>query len=211
MPIVSISEFDNQLLWGVWQIGESVDALCEALPTHEVTVLATQIKHPQKLIESLSARVLVKEMLGRQGIMYEGLAKTPEKAPYLPNASHRVSISHTAHYAVAVLHPCLPVGIDIEQARPQLQRVAGRVLSPTELAFVQDLAQLSLLWSAKETLYKCYALRQLDFIRDMQIAPFELAEKGTFVGKLFPDSPDAQSFTIHYAQIDATHYCTWTV
>jgi 4'-phosphopantetheinyl transferase EntD len=209
MPLIEINIQETHTHIGLWRIAESVDELSCILPTEEVEALKKQIPHPQKLIESLAARALVKEMLEKMELTYGGIAKKPTKAPYLPDVPYQVSISHTTQYATAILHPQMAVGIDIEQARPQLQRVAGRMFSPEELYFAnENLTYLALLWSAKETLYKLYAERELHFTRDMRILPFDLNEKA-FEGLLFPETPQQQRFQIFYKQIDETHFCTW--
>jgi len=212
MPLIDIHTFENGLIRGFWRIEESIDLLAPALPAWEVMQLYKQKTHPQKLLESLAARMLVKEMAEHLGFVYEGLSKTPENAPYFANTPYQISISHTALYAVAVLHPTHVAGTDLEQARAQLQRVAKRMMTTDELAFVQDdLMHLAFLWSAKETLYKIHAQKQLHFTRDMQVMPFKLAESGVFETYLFPKTPQERCILMHYAQIDETHACTWAI
>lgn len=57
--------------------------------------------------------------------------------PYLADSEYHFSITHTRHHAFCVLAR-VPVGIDAEELdRPISLRVAGRVLSPGELAQFQ--------------------------------------------------------------------------
>lgn len=210
MPLTDIQHFENGAVRGCWHITEQADTLISTLPAWEVAQLKNNKPNPQKLLESLAARALVQDMTKILGLGYEGLAKTPEKAPYFPNIAHKVSISHTAEYAMAILHSARTVGIDLEQARPQLQRIASRMMSVAELDFAQnELSRLALLWSAKETLYKIYAKGQLHFTRDMAISPFLPAESGSFETFLFPQTPQEIPILMHYEQLNATHFCTW--
>ncbi len=209
---MEICNLDNMALRGCWSITESFNDFACDLPAWEVKQLQENIANPQKLIESLAARFLVKEMVQKAGFLYEGLSKTLRKAPYFANSTYKISISHTKKYAMAILHPTYTVGIDIEQIRTQLQRIAARIMSLEELEFAQnDITRLALLWSAKETLYKIYAQRELHFIRDMCVIPFLPAQKGVFETYLFPNTHHAKKIHMEYEQIDDEHYCTWAI
>lgn len=82
---------------------------------------------------------------------------TQAGAPYLQDRNDvAVSVSHSRRLAgVAVCHDGTPVGLDIEQPRPQLLRIASRFMSRHErLAYGSRLPLLTLVWSAKEAVYK---------------------------------------------------------
>lgn len=87
------------------------------------------------------------------------LGHTEQGAPKLEgdDVMPYVSISHCrTHAAVAVCHTH-PVGIDIEEPRQQLQRIADRFLSDADRRVMADFTpELSLLqaWTAKEAAYK---------------------------------------------------------
>lgn len=212
MPLLDIRTEKDGVLLGIWQITESAQELACLLPTQEVQELSQKIPHLQKLVETLAGRVLVQDLLHRVGKEYVGIAKTLEKAPYFPNHTYQVSISHTANFATAVIHPSKILGIDIEQARSQMTRIAHRIMSAEELAFIgQDLAHLALLWCAKETLYKIHRAKGLDFRYDMLILPFELEECGVFRGALFPHEPHPPVFDIHYGRLADNHFYTWAM
>lgn len=82
------------------------------------------------------------------------IAHRPDGAPYLEGMPDvYISISHSVHYAAIALAP-FPIGIDIEEPREQLRRVASRVLSDSELAAADTLPSLLHAWTVKEALYK---------------------------------------------------------
>lgn len=83
-------------------------------------------------------------------------------APYLPDFPGLfISISHCRRMvAVAVSDSC-PIGIDIEEPRLNLLRVASRVFSSEELDLLplsqsERLSGLVRLWTLKEALFKLY-------------------------------------------------------
>ena len=78
--------------------------------------------------EWLSVRVLLKELTGSEpDILYHD-----NGAPYLPESSLHISISHTKGFAAVLLSPNKPVGIDIEYRSERIHRIKSRFLSETE-------------------------------------------------------------------------------
>ncbi|MCH5222288.1 MAG: 4'-phosphopantetheinyl transferase superfamily protein [Muribaculaceae bacterium] len=89
-------------------------------------------------------------------------------------ADKSVSISHSRQHAVLAVAPSNTlIGVDIEEDREQLRRVAPRILSEEELAFYSSIPQGFLkAWTLKEALYK--AARnvigtELDFAKHIQL------------------------------------------
>ena len=78
------------------------------------------------------------------------------------------------------------VGVDIEQWREQLVRVAPRVLSESEMAVYGASSDLLLrAWTMKETLYKAALTPGLDFRRDIVLPPHPTSTAATVAGRPF--------------------------
>lgn len=92
-------------------------------------------------------------------------------APYLPGRPESISVSHSRHTAaLAVDRAGAHIGIDIEEARPQLEKVASRVLSDRETALYGPSAHtLVAAWTLKEAAYKCAGTPGLDFRNDIAL------------------------------------------
>ncbi len=120
---------------------------------------------PRQLRERAAVATMIEAVFGPG----TSLAHTDTGAPVLPGRPETISVSHsrtTAAIAIdrAGAHP----GIDIEDARPQLMRVAGRVLSARELdAYGASADTLAEAWTLKEAAYKCAGTAGLDFRRDI--------------------------------------------
>ena len=89
------------------------------------------------------------------------LEHRPNGAPYLPAYPDlSISVSHTRGLVSILLAPSSwAVGVDVERLRPQLFRVQGKYLHEGECALLstyvsKELTALTLLWSAKEALFK---------------------------------------------------------
>lgn len=96
------------------------------------------------------------------------LGHTPLGAPYLVGGPH-ISVSHSAHYAAVAACTEAPIGIDIEEERPeQLERVAPRVMTPDELAAYSG--RLLQAWTIKEAAFKA-AGKDIADLRAISILP----------------------------------------
>ncbi|MCM1050997.1 MAG: 4'-phosphopantetheinyl transferase superfamily protein [Paenibacillus sp.] len=90
------------------------------------------------------------------------LDHTPEGAPYIASRPGvHVSVSHSRGECVLAVS-AVEVGVDLEEPREQLARVAGKFLTPEEKGrgelSVEDLARY---WSAKEAVFKCAGISDL--------------------------------------------------
>ena len=91
----------------------------------------------------------------------------------IPSLLHGfTSLSHGGDPAVALYHPFLHVGIDVEGPRAQLSRIAQKFLHSEELAFIEGHSQkdwlLRVAWGAKEAVYKAAHVKGLSFSDDIR-------------------------------------------
>lgn len=126
--------------------------------------------HPKKRLEFLASRQLIKLMCEELKVSYHGVEKDEFGKPYLINSTHQISISHSYPMIACALNPAVPCGIDIESARPQLQKIKHKFLNQQELDFCgEDLNKLVLHWSAKEALYKIHGRKRLIFSEQLAV------------------------------------------
>lgn len=107
-------------------------------------------------------------------------------APYIEGFDGSISISHSRRSAcLAVSRDCTP-GVDIEEPREQLRKVAPRVLSDDEMAvYSHSIPLLLRAWTLKEALYKVALTPGLDFRSDIAL-PLDLDDMTAMVrGELF--------------------------
>jgi phosphopantetheinyl transferase len=65
-------------------------------------------------------------------------------------------------------------GVDIELIRDKVKQVKHKFLNAAEaLAAGESIEHLVRFWAAKETLYKIYGLKELDFIENLAVEDFE--------------------------------------
>jgi 4'-phosphopantetheinyl transferase len=70
------------------------------------------------------------------------LATGPRGKPFCP-AGPAFNVSHSGDLILLAVHPCRPVGVDVERLRPALnwQAIARRMLTPAELARITSLRE----------------------------------------------------------------------
>ena len=208
MPIVIEKQYSNESTLAVWKIEESHDALQAMLPSEILTdAELAGISHTQKQIEFFCSRLTIKHLADKLDIQYLGIKKDEFGKPYLVGSDWQFSLTHTAEYVAAVMHKCLPLGIDMERPSEKLLKIAHKFLSETERTDADsDLEKLCIYWSAKEALYKLYGKRKVIFIDNLLIRPFGKHQQ-VINGRLKINDID-QSYQIIVEKIDKYYLVT---
>jgi len=75
------------------------------------------------------------------------------------------------------------VGIDIEQIKEKVERIATKFMKPAEMAFINAdahrIEHLYVCWCGKEAIYKCYGQKEVSFVNHIFLTPFEFARQGS--------------------------------
>ncbi|MFD2721536.1 4'-phosphopantetheinyl transferase superfamily protein [Hymenobacter monticola] len=189
MPLHSCQRLSPTAVLGLWQLTETPDELWPLLPqpaTYRALMPATADAARQA--QWLAGRVLIHALLPE--IMAEPPADLVVQndatgRPWLAGTGHglTVSLSHSGTWVAAVLSHGGRVGVDIEIIRDKAQRLAGKFLAADEWAAAQataadGAAHYTLLWSAKETLYKLAAQRGIIFKNQLLLGSFAPQQSG---------------------------------
>ncbi len=190
MPLLKTEVINKECVWGLWEITETMEELYHQwTPNEHDTAYFMSISHEGRRRQTLASRVLVQNLLQHWGKYYLGIIKNRQGRPLLSEHEYYVSVSHTEHYAVAILHQSDPVGIDIEPIKEKLARIIPRVLAVEEYRHAnQNLEMFCVYWCAKEALYKLYSRRELSFREQIRIKDFDLSENGTLFGTIHADN-----------------------
>lgn len=177
---------------GIWKIEESRDELLSMLTNRDWVDIIDSIKSPSRVLEILSARVLMKELMGEEKeVLYTASGK-----PYLIDGSYHISVSHTRGYVAVAVNREKHIGLDIEQISDKVKRVQSRLVSPNEyIDKDNELVHLLLHWSAKEAMFKFLDVEGVDFRKHLFVEKFTPRSYGVF--------STAESRTITHYQFDA--------
>lgn len=157
----------------VWKIDEQDEYFLDRLRvTREELERIHQLKARRKT-EWLASRWLWDQITAN--VDHGPIIKDKFGKPYISNSSWHMSISHTHHHAAVITAPFL-VGIDVQKPVSKITRIARKFLSEEEMGQVHNdinhLQYLHVYWGAKESLYKAYGRRELDFKNHLRVDPF---------------------------------------
>lgn len=187
MPVDQIFSAPD-VVWGLWKILEDENTLAAEVP-HDIP--PDYVTNTLKRREFFAGRVLIKRLLEHWGLPYRGLVKDSSGKPFLADSPLQISLSHSYPYVAAILHRHKNVGIDLEQPKSKLLRIAPRILAATELENAGDnLVKHCIYWCAKETLIKIYGKKDLIFSKNLLIEPFELTDSGFLIGRIVARSTE---------------------
>lgn len=176
MPLFYQQNINQSTRLAIWKIEESENFFLSKVP------LQREITHPNKRLQHLAGRYLLPFLFGN--FPYEEIEIADTRKPFLRNEQYHFSISHCNNYAAAIASTDFRVGVDIEFITLRLEKIKRKFLHADELRFVnsqfndQQLRLLSVLWSAKEAMYKWYGEGSVDFSEMMRIFPFSLEPEG---------------------------------
>ncbi len=92
--------------------------------------------------------------------------------PFLPGLNSHISISHSHNWLVTVLNEKEETGVDIELKKEKIKAIAHKFCNAAELDFAKDdILKLTLIWAAKESVYKLYGKRSIDFKTQLCVDP----------------------------------------
>jgi len=175
MPLAKTIIVDENTLVLVWKITETLQEL-------ETIFLCDNSKNRLENMHSelhkkgfISVRHLLNELdYSDTDLYYNEIGK-----PHLKDGKN-ISISHSFHFSTIIISD-KKIGIDIEKNRDKIKRIAHK-FSGQENEFLQKenlVEQLTVLWGAKESLYKIYPDGGLSFIQHLPIEAFRLEDKET--------------------------------
>jgi 4'-phosphopantetheinyl transferase len=182
MPLEKLVKEGNRA-WALWKVTESESQLASHL--HKPEQIPEAISNEQKRLEYLTGRVLTQVLLEAFALPYNGVVKDIYGKPFPRSYPFQLSLSHSYPYVAALLDQDNIVGIDLEQPKEKLLRVAARVLSPSENNDAgTDVTKHCVYWCAKETLIKVYGKKDLVLAENLHIEPFTLAQSGHISGRI---------------------------
>lgn len=201
MPLFYQHNINEHTRYGIWHITETEDFFLQKVP------LKQSIGHPNKRLQHLAGRYLLHLLF--PDFPYHLIEIADTRKPFLPNEEYHFSISHCGHYAAAIVSTQNRVGIDIEVPTPKVDKIKHKFLSEYEMGFVNnypktDLFQiLTLLWSAKEAVFKWAANEAVDFIDHIHLTPAPISpQEGTISCQYLKG--DLIQLNLHYKIFEQT-------
>ena len=195
MPLFYQHNINDTTKLAIWKIEETEVFFLAKVP------LKREIVHPQKRLQHLAGRYLLPFLF--PDFPYAEIEIADTRKPFLRDEQYHFSISHCSNYAAAIVSSDKRVGIDVELITPRIEKIKHKFLHPTEIRFInsqstnQHINLLTILWSAKEAMYKWYGLGKVDFSEMMRTVPFQITNEGE-IEAVFMKDTFQKKLTLHY-------------
>lgn len=184
----------------IWKIEESFEELSFGIDLTEssqnrVDLMKSEL-HQRGF---MSVRHLLKEVdLVDRDLVYDEFGK-----PHLKNGKH-ISITHSFTFSAIIISDEVPVGIDIEMQRDKIVKIAQKFTPFQEYKTIANhsalVSKLTIVWGAKESLYKIYGKKKLLFLENIYIEDFRFSDEKT-TGDITYDGIRT-SYQVHFTEFE---------
>jgi phosphopantetheinyl transferase len=199
MPLYKTITVNNTTKVLIWKIEESFQELSQGI---ELTQNCSN--RVLKMKSDLHKRgfMSVRHLLAIEGYTDHDLYYDENGKPHLTDDKH-ISITHSYIYSAIIISD-LEVGIDIEKQRFKILRIAHKFTPIEEYRTLANdnaiIRKLTLVWCAKESLYKSFAHPGVSFIQHIYVDDFSLDDSKTTSYVSF----DAKKlvYDVHFLEFD---------
>lgn len=179
MPIYKTITVSARIQLYIWKVTEPEDDLAQ-----NISLTEHCSKRMQSMKSELHRRAFlsIRHLFKAAGFEDKDVYYNEFGKPFLYDGRH-ISITHSNEFTAIILSSGNAVGIDIEKQRDKIVRIAYkftpiheyRTLANTEAI----IRKLTIVWGAKESLYKIYAQPGLSFLKHIDVGDFALDDKKT--------------------------------
>ncbi|MFD2529422.1 4'-phosphopantetheinyl transferase family protein [Polaribacter marinaquae] len=200
MPLYKSLTVNNNTKVLIWKIDESFNELNKnVLLTPKSRTRLESMKSDLHQKGFLSVRHLLKEVGYRdEDLMYDEFGK-----PHLKDGKY-ISITHSFTFSGLIISDKLHVGIDIEMQRDKILKIAHKFTPIEEYKTIANhdalVSKLTIVWGAKESLYKIYGKKKLLFLHNIYIEDFKFEDQKT-TGAIRYDGEEF-SYKIEFLEFD---------
>ncbi len=200
MPIYKTLTVNNHAKALIWKIEESFEELSEGvLLTQESQQRVNGMKSNLHQRGFLSVRHLLKEIgYTDSDLQYDAYGK-----PHLKDGNY-ISITHSFTFCAIIFSDKQPVGIDIEMQRDKIVKIAHKFTPIEEYKSIANhdalVSKLTIVWGAKESLYKIYGKKKLLFLENIYIEDFSFETHQT-TGKILYEGKTSE-YNIHFIEME---------
>ncbi|MFN3138583.1 MAG: 4'-phosphopantetheinyl transferase family protein [Allomuricauda sp.] len=124
----------------------------------------------------------IRHLLAEAGYVDSDLYYDDFGKPHLKDGKY-ISITHSHHFTGIIVSETDEVGIDIEKQRDKILKIAHKFTPIQEYKTLANsealMRKLTIVWGAKESLYKIYAQQGLSFLRHINVIDFSFEDTRT--------------------------------
>lgn len=186
MPIVKIAQINEDTKILIWYVREESQFFESQLRDLYETPLPWSDMNEKRKKEFLATRYLIQLGLPPD-VKVSDLIKNENGSPRLMDPPYYFGISHTRDYVSCVISSH-QAGCDIERYQERILSLGHRFMTEKEKKWINDdhrLEKTHLIWGIKESVYKTWGKKRIDWKEQIHIDPIEWEPQiGSFTGKI---------------------------
>jgi len=173
MPLITNYNFNNFKFY-LWNIIETEKKLENGIITNSLKLKLSKIKSEEFRKGILSVRHLMKVAKIDEDDLYYSVNGAPNL-----KSGENISISHSKNFSGIVISKNR-IGIDIESFRKKILNISSKFLNEKEKFAIGEIDKLTLIWTAKESIYKAFRTPGISFSKQLYIYGINDREKKAF-------------------------------
>lgn len=179
MPLYKTITIDTRTKALIWKIEETEEWLSKGM---ELT------PHCQDRLAGMKSEIhrrgfmSIRHLLAEVGYSDKDLRYDDFGKPHLKDGKY-ISITHSREFTGIIVSDDRPVGIDIEKQREKILRIAHKFTPLEEYHTLANeealIRKLTIVWCAKESIYKLYGKKGLLFLENINVQDFDFDTEKT--------------------------------
>lgn len=204
MPLYKTITVNNHTKVLIWKIEESFQKLSERI---ELT------SHCKERVEGMKSDLhrrgfmSVRHLLAEEGYTDFDLYYDENGKPHLKDGKC-ISITHSYIFS-AIIISSKEVGIDIEKQRSKILKIAHKFTPIEEYRTLANddavMRKLTMVWGAKESLYKSFAMPGLSFLQHIYVEDFRLETMESIANVSFKEKE--QDYNVWFLEFEGFTCC----
>ncbi|MFS4454660.1 4'-phosphopantetheinyl transferase family protein [Maribacter sp. 2304DJ31-5] len=200
MALYKTITVDKNTSLAIWKVEETEDFLSKGIKLND---------HCQKRYDGMKSQLhrraflSIRHLLATYGYVDEDLFYDETGKPHLKDGNF-ISITHSHNFTGIIVSKTDEVGIDIEMQRDKILRIAHKFTPFEEYRTLANtdaiVRKLTIVWGAKESLYKIYNKEGLSFLHHINVADFFFADQKTTAEILYEGI--TSSYTIDFLEFE---------
>ncbi|GGW46667.1 4'-phosphopantetheinyl transferase family protein [Arenibacter certesii] len=200
MPLYKTITVDSHVKVLIWKVEETEAALSKGVI---LTPICNNRLRGMKSELHRRGFLSIRHLLAEAGYEDKDLYYDEGGKPHLRDGRF-ISITHSHEFTGIILSDKLEVGVDIELQREKILKIASKFTPLEEYKTVANtdalIRKLTIVWGAKESLFKIYAHKGLSFLHHIDITDFNLSENETTGTILYKGK--ASNYSIRFLEFE---------
>ncbi|MBU2995603.1 4'-phosphopantetheinyl transferase superfamily protein [Cellulophaga baltica] len=192
----------------IWKVSETEKELATGIV---LTPICQQRMLGMKSEQHRKGFLSIRHLMAEAGYVDHDLYYDVNGKPHLKDGKH-ISITHSHDFTGIIVADNDEVGIDIELQREKILKIAHKFTQPQEYRTLANadavIRKLTIVWGAKEALYKIYSEKGLSFLQHIDVKEFDLQDSESIAEIMYQGKNS--SYSVDYLEFEG-YTCVYSV